>query len=220
MTYPDRPRLQIILMLPDRLPFTEELFLGLPQSKMLRSLQRVAEQTGHNLSVYSSALVEEGTRKMTFIHSKLLLVDDRFLTVGSANATNRSMALDTELNVSWEADEQDTELLLAIRRLRCSLLAEHAGLYGQGEDARFEQLEQLTSQLDCLADDIAVRLSRYEPDPALQESDLPEALEPVARIVDPEQPVDGEFIFETLSKYQTSSFARGILKLGQLVIGL
>jgi phospholipase D1/2 len=104
--------------------------------------------------------------------------------------------------------------------VRCSLLAEHAGLYDQGEDARFEQFEQLTSQLDCLADDIEVRLCRYQPDPSLQESDLPEALEPVARIVDPEQPVDGEYIFETLSKYETSSFAKGILKLSQLVIGL
>jgi phospholipase D1/2 len=221
MTFPNRPKLQIILMLPDRLPFTEELFLGLPQAKMLRSLQRIAEKTGHDLSVYSSALVDEGTRKMTFIHSKLLLVDDRFLTVGSANATNRSMALDTELNVSWEADpQQEQELVAAIRGVRCSLLAEHAGLYDQGEDARFEQFEQLTSQLDCLADDIEVRLCRYQPDPSLQESDLPEALEPVARIVDPEQPVDGEYIFETLSKYETSSFAKGILKLSQLVIGL
>ena len=31
-----------------------------------------------------------------------MIVDDRFLTVGSANLTNRSMGLDSELHVAWE----------------------------------------------------------------------------------------------------------------------
>lgn len=221
MTTPDRPRLQIIMILPDRLPFTEELFLGLPQVKMLRSLQQVAEKTGHVLSVYSTALVDEGRRKMTFIHSKLLLVDDRFLTVGSANATNRSMGLDTELNVSWEATDPaaQTELVAAIRGVRASLLAEHAGLHGRGEEQRFEQVEDLTRHLECLADDHEARLCRYQPDPSLQDSGWSEALEPIARVVDPEKPVDGEYIFESLANYETSSFAKGILKLSQWIIG-
>jgi phospholipase D1/2 len=221
MALPDRPRLQIIMMLPDRLPFTEELFLGLPQVRMLRSLQQVAEKTGHRLSVYSSAAVDEGTRKMTFIHSKLLLIDDKFLTIGSANATNRSMGLDTELNVSWEADpESQPELVAAIRGLRCSLLAEHSGLYGKGEDQRFEQVEALTEGLECLADDHSARLCRYAPDPALDKSDLPEVLEPISKVVDPEKPVDGELVFEALTNYETSTFAKGILKLSQLIIGI
>jgi hypothetical protein len=35
-----------------------------------------------------------------------------------------------------------------------------------------------------------------------------------------EQPVDGEYIFESLSQYQSSSLAKGIPKLSQLVIGV
>ncbi|HJV65600.1 MAG TPA: phospholipase D-like domain-containing protein [Geomonas sp.] len=222
MAMAGRPRLQIVMMLPDRLPLTEEVFLGLPQVKMIRSLQEVAEKTGHVFSVYSStALIDDGTRKMTFIHSKLLLVDDRFLTIGSANATNRSMGLDTELNVSWEADPaSEPELAAAIRELRCSLLAEHAGLLGTGEEDRFQQIEDLTTRLDSLADDHRARLCRYTPDPALVNSDWPETLEPVAKIVDPDHPVDAEFFFEVLSKYETSAFARGILKLSQMIIGI
>ena len=222
MALPDRPRLQIIMMLPDRLPLTEELFLGLPQMKMLRSLELVAEKTGHTLSVYSSAQIDQGYRKMTFIHSKLLLIDDRFLTVGSANATNRSMGLDTELNVSWEATDPDeqSEMVSAIRRLRASLLAEHAGLYGSDEELRFENVENLTRHLDCLVDDHEARLCRYQPDPTLEQSDWPDALEPVARVVDPEQPIDNEFIFESLTKSELGSFAKGIFKLSQMIIGL
>jgi len=220
MAAPDRPRLQIIMMLPDRLPFTEELFLGLPQMKMLRSLKEVAEKTGHGFAVYSTACLEDGKRRITFIHSKLLLVDDRFLSVGSANATNRSMGLDTELNVSWEADEEETELAHAIRALRTSLLAEHAGLYGRGEEGQFEQVDDLITRLNLLADDAVSRLCRYAPEPSLESSDLLEALEPIARVVDPEGPVDGELVFEGISNYQTSSFAKGIRRLSKLIIGL
>jgi phospholipase D1/2 len=223
MAAPGRPRLQIIMILPDRLPFTEELFLGLPQVKMLRSLQLVAEKTGHSLNVYSStALQDDGKRQMTFIHSKLLLVDDRFLTVGSANLTNRSMGLDTELNVSWEAVDPagQSELVTAIRGVRTSLLAEHAGLYGKGEEQRFDELEDLTSRLECLADDHEARLCRYVPDAALENSDWTEALQPIARMVDPDKPVDNELIFESFSKIDTGSFAKGILKLSQGIIGI
>lgn len=222
MSDPDRPKLQIVLMLPDRLPLTEEVFLGLPQMRMLRSLEQVARETGHSLSVYSSAEMDHGTRRMTFIHSKLLIVDDRFLTVGSANATNRSMGLDTELNATWEAPEGDEgeEMVRAIRRLRASLLAEHAGLLGSGEEGIFEKVEELSRQLECVADSSDARLCRYQPDPKFENSDWPDALEPIARVVDPDQPIDNEFIFESLSKSELGSFAKGIFKLSQMMIGL
>jgi phospholipase D1/2 len=48
-------------------------------------------------------------------------VDDRFLSVGSANTTNRSLGLDTELNVSWEATSwRQRSLIRSIRRIRIS----------------------------------------------------------------------------------------------------
>jgi phospholipase D1/2 len=216
MALPGRPRLQIVLLLPDRLPLTEELFLGMPQMRMLRSLQEVAEKTGHGFGVFCSACLEHGERKRTFIHSKLLLVDDRFLSVGSANATNRSMGLDTELNVSWEAAADQPELAAAIRALRASLLAEHAGLYGQNQEHSFEAVEDLNTRLNLLVDDPESRFSRYATDPSPESRELFEALEPIARVVDPEKPIDGEFIFESMSNLETSSFARGIRRLSQL----
>ena len=61
-----------------------------------------------------------------------MVVDDRLLTLGSANTTNRSLGLDSELNLTWEARKRldGEELRGTIRRLRVSLLAEHAGLQG------------------------------------------------------------------------------------------
>ena len=217
MAAADRPRIQIVMILPDRLPFTEELFLGLPQMKMLRSLRQVAAKTGHDFAVFSTACRDNGSRIRTFIHSKLLLVDDRFLSVGSANATNRSLGLDTELNVSWEGAPDQVELCRAIRGVRASLLAEHAGLYDQGEDRKFEEVADLVTRLNRWADDPDSRLCRYEAEPSLERSELLEALEPIARVVDPEKPIDGEFVFESISTYETSAFAKGILRLGQIL---
>ena len=42
-------------------------------------------------------------------HGKLMIVDDRFLTIGSANLTNRSTSVDSELNVSIETETPDDE---------------------------------------------------------------------------------------------------------------
>jgi phosphatidylserine/phosphatidylglycerophosphate/cardiolipin synthase-like enzyme/uncharacterized membrane protein YdjX (TVP38/TMEM64 family) len=59
------------------------------------------------------------------VHAKLLIVDDRFLRIGSSNLNNRSMGFDTECDVGIEAanDEQRR----AIASIRNRLIAEHWG---------------------------------------------------------------------------------------------
>jgi len=59
------------------------------------------------------------------IHSKLLIVDDRFLRIGSSNFNNRSAGLDTECDLAIEAT--DPAMREGIRRIRNGLLAEHLG---------------------------------------------------------------------------------------------
>jgi phosphatidylserine/phosphatidylglycerophosphate/cardiolipin synthase-like enzyme len=57
------------------------------------------------------------------VHSKLVLIDDRFAMLGSANFRARSMrGVDTELQLALVAGD-DT-----VRRLRATLWAEHLGL--------------------------------------------------------------------------------------------
>lgn len=60
------------------------------------------------------------------IHSKVTIVDDRMLRIGSANLNNRSMGLDTECDVLIEA-LGDPAVEQAIAGLRRDLLAEHLG---------------------------------------------------------------------------------------------
>lgn len=216
MTDQDRSRLQIVMILPDRLPFAEELFLGRTQMKMVRTLRQIAREHGHRLGIYSSTCQIDGTRRMTFIHSKLLLVDDRFLSIGSANITNRSMGLDTELNVSWEDESGGAGSMgNSIRRLRGTLLAEHAGLLGSDREKSFEEKERLVDYLDRLAADPAIRLNRYESDPALENTPFGDALDPISCMVDPTEPD-----FEELNTSRTGTFARGIHQLSQWVNSL
>jgi hypothetical protein len=126
----------------------------------------VAASTGHALGLYFSLSDGAGkTQRATYIHSKLLAVDDRFLSVGSANLTNRSMGVDSELHVSWEAPAGQTAHLPArgVRRLRVSLLAEHAGLQGVTAIRPLVAIPGLVDRLNALAARPGSRLRAHGP---------------------------------------------------------
>ena len=57
------------------------------------------------------------------LHTKLMLIDDRLLRMGSANLNNRSLALDSECDLAIEADAP--RVAEALAALRNRLLAEH-----------------------------------------------------------------------------------------------
>lgn len=69
-----------------------------------------------------------------YIHSKLMIVDDVFTTLGSANINTRSMEADTELNICHES-------AAATRPLRQRLWKIHTNGLGERDDpaAAFEQ---------------------------------------------------------------------------------
>lgn len=186
-----RSQLQIVIVLPKRPEaFTEEIAVGLAQTKMLRTLQEVAHETGHAFGVYySTATGADGQEKPTYIHAKLLLVDDRFLTVGSANTTNRSMGLDTELNVSWEAvSPRQQALTQSIHQARISLLAEHTGVDLQQERFVLGHTGGLVAYLNDIADSSCARLRRHPMETSFDESTWLRLLKPEDIAFDPEQP--------------------------------
>lgn len=119
-----RSPLTVVVVLPKEADSTKEAFaLGEAQSVALGTLEEMAQARGHAVFILCSCC-EQG--RPTFVHSKVLLVDDEFLSVGSANLTERSMGLDTELALMWHA-EGDADLARGIGGVRASLLAEHAG---------------------------------------------------------------------------------------------
>ncbi|HWO42421.1 MAG TPA: phospholipase D-like domain-containing protein [Candidatus Eisenbacteria bacterium] len=212
MTDPRRSRLEIVLIIAkDAEAFLEQLSIGIAQTKAIRSLKEIARATGHALGIYHPASVNGGDELPTYIHSKLLLVDDRFLSVGSANMNNRSMGYDTELNVSWDAFDAP-DVVAAIREARVDLLAEHCGLAAAAR-GDLERTQGLVDFLNRLADDGSSRL-RHHPTRSLSEdyqwitSILPDGLP-----FDSEGPPDPEMFYEGMSVKEDSFFTRGVTSL-------
>jgi phospholipase D1/2 len=184
--------LEIVIVLPKALHAPKErLALGGIQAQILHALVREAKATGHHLGIYFPATRTSGGEIVpTYVHSKVIIVDDRFCTIGSANTTNRSLALDAELNVSWEAGPHDRLLIEAIRRLRADLLGEHCGC----PSLDFERISSLVSRIDRLASLETTRIHKHPLDKVLEPSPAIDGLLPDDLGFDPELPLDEEEI--------------------------
>ena len=222
LTGRDAPCPEIVLILPKRLhTIIEDISLSVVQAKMLRSLTEIAARNNTPFGVYYTAAAKrtDGFEKATYIHSKVLLVDDRFLSVGSANMTNRSMGMDTELNVSWEAVSLGQDgLARSIRRIRGNLLAEHTGLRKLSQRRALGRTEGLVAYLNSNADQFGCRLRKHTMESFLEDLSWIKDLMPEDLSIDPERPIIEESIYEMISRDKNSMFARGFLLLNQLAL--
>lgn len=159
----DRPTLDIVLVLPRRAQaWKEAIALMARQELLVQDMREEALARGHRVGIYHPTASGGGTD--TYVHSKLLIVDDRILSLGSSNLTNRSLGLDTELNLTWEA-EGDDGLSESICRLRVELLLEHCGCLGRVDvGERLREPTGLVERLEELAS-ARRRLLRFEPQP-------------------------------------------------------
>jgi phosphatidylserine/phosphatidylglycerophosphate/cardiolipin synthase-like enzyme len=92
-----------------------------------RLIRRLRQADRHNrLRVLYPVVTGKESPCEVYVHSKVLIVDDAVLRIGSANLNNRSMGLDTECDLAIEAaTAADREAILAVRN---RLLAEHLGV--------------------------------------------------------------------------------------------
>lgn len=119
---PDGPEILVVLTLAVE-GIAERLIMGANGQRMIRRLAR-ADRHGRLLVAYPVADGHDQCRIL--VHSKLVMVDDAFLRIGSSNLNNRSVGLDTECDVAIEARDPDTAR--RIRDLRHELVAEHCGV--------------------------------------------------------------------------------------------
>ena len=140
------------------------------------------------------------------VHSKVLIVDEAFVTVGSANLNNRSMGLDSECNVSLEASG-DARVARAIDHLRCDLLGEHLGLTAEEVRARRAHTDSWAALIAaCRSHD------RHLEPLADEEQALP--TEPL--FADPERPIEAQALIaaympETAQPHVTRHLVRNAL---------
>lgn len=80
------------------------------------------------------------------VHSKVFAMDDTLFSVGSANMSNRSMAFDTECNLTIEAhgdDAKQAEIRQAIALMRNRLLGEHLAVAPEAVAEKIEETGSL-----------------------------------------------------------------------------
>lgn len=85
-----------------------------------------------------------------FVHSKVMIVDDTIVRIGSANFSRRSMGVDTECDVAVEARGQ-SHVSAGIRRIRDRLVAEHLAMPVEAVTSRLEH-GSLCALIDSRAD--------------------------------------------------------------------
>jgi len=136
------------------------------------------------------------------VHSKLTIVDDEVLRIGSANLNNRSMGLDSECDVFIDcARPANGHCGETIRNLRFSLLAEHCGVTPDRVAELLDQHGGMAAMIAAVPQD-GKRLIPFVP------HELSEAEKAMAdnEVLDPERPE------EMLSFYRKGLFTSRILR--------
>jgi uncharacterized membrane protein YdjX (TVP38/TMEM64 family) len=122
------------------------------------------------------------------MHSKVCVVDDDFVRVGSANLSNRSMGLDTECDLAIEASA-NAHRRRAIAGFRNRLLAEHLGVGPEVVARELDKDGSLIGAVERLRGG-ARTLGYFD---GTVSADVNEAV-PDETFIDPSRPYDLQFI--------------------------
>ena len=147
------------------------------------------------------------------VHSKVMVVDDDLLCVGSANLNNRSLGLDSECNLAVESAGEAARRA-GIASLRDRLLAEHLDVTAEDIGQALSEHGSLIAAIDKLQGD-----GRSLRSLQLRVSEAHDASVPETSIADPEQPIDVEYLSRQLLPEEDKRDARkGLFGLAALVL--
>nr|ALS89226.1 SNARE associated Golgi protein [uncultured bacterium] len=111
-----------------------------------------------------------------------MVVDDEWLRVGSANVCNRSMGMDTECDVTFEAGGE-ARIAAVIADVRNRLVAEHLGVTPEQVQTEHARTGSLNGAIRALrGEERSLKTLDQLPE-------WPEAVVSVAALADPEKPV-------------------------------
>ncbi len=105
----------------------------------LNFLSNIASANGSNFFV---GYIDNGS-EFIYLHSKLFLVDDEFVLIGSANFDQRSMTHDSELKLGV-VDENN----VFVKELRSALYAEHSELPTTNFDDPIQAFDDMKQYVD------------------------------------------------------------------------
>lgn len=203
---------EVIAVLPEKTTgWLSQITMDVLRERLLKRLF-AADRFG-KLRAYCPRVPGLGTECIN-VHAKLLIVDEDFLCIGSANLNNRSMALDTECNLSIEANGEP-RIREAIADFRGKLLAEHLGVEPDAVVAAVAREASLIQAVESLRSEEGRRLVNYE----FRVSPEMDAAIPESSITDPEGPIDANHVAKSLVCEEDAPPAkRSLLTLAALVL--
>lgn len=167
----------------------EELTMQALRTRFVREL-READRHGRFQACYPHIDgLEEG--HCIDLHSKVMIVDDEWLRIGSSNLSNRSMGMDSECDVTFEA-RGEAGTRQAIRGFRDALIAEHMGTEPAKVAAAIALAGSMAGAIEALPK-AARRIERLEA-PEISEAQLS-----LIAVADPEKPLPLESIVREFS---------------------
>ena len=144
------------------------------------------------------------------IHSKVMVVDDRLLRIGSANLNNRSMGTDTECDLVIEADSSQVRKQIADVRNR--LIAEHCKCPVEELAAALAESGSLIAAIErCKGGDAGLQpIDDGKPDPGKYDLYL-------GALADPERPISYRSILEMFGVRDRRRFQLTLIAAGAVV---
>lgn len=151
------------------------------------------------------------------VHSKVFAIDDMLFSIGSANLSSRSMALDTECNITIEArGEQAQRICDTISLLRNRLLAEHLGTSPEIVAVKLHACGSLHGMVQALQQSERT-LVPMDPETVPELDNLI----PEQALFDPEKPIEpDELVAEIVPKEAHKPAPRRLIGLGVLALAL
>jgi phosphatidylserine/phosphatidylglycerophosphate/cardiolipin synthase-like enzyme/uncharacterized membrane protein YdjX (TVP38/TMEM64 family) len=209
---PDGPEIIAVLRL-STAGWLEAPTMGTLRTVLLRKL-READRYGR-FHPYYQHLPGLSGEQCCDLHTKLMIVDDEWLRVGSANFANRSMGLDTECDLAMEA-RGDPQIQTAIAHARDRFLGEHLDVPPESVPQAIRETGSVGDAIASLARPEGRTLKGYE---KLDEPSA--ALLAVASGVDPERPVSlDQMIADFASDTGSRSARPGRRAVGAIVLAL
>ncbi len=128
------------------------------------------------------------------LHSKVMIVDDRYLRIGSANLCNRSMAIDSECDLLFSADTKAASARLS--QIRLELIAEHCGCEVDTLEAAVERQGSVVHALHTI-------VARTGGATFIGADEERAAMPILKSIADPERPIGMQQFVEPVSGWLT-----------------
>jgi len=188
--------------------------------RLKNSLPARRAQADSRYQMYSPQLPGLDDEQCLNVHSKVFAMDDRLFSVGSANMSNRSMAFDTECNLTVEIQgdaARQAEMRAAIAGMRNRLIAEHLGTQAEEVAARIEGEASLHGAVAALRQEGGRELAPLEPR-LIPELD---ALTQDNAVFDPERPISPDEIVDAyVPRSARKPVPQRMIGLGLLAVAL